>query len=113
MTFSFYVLKLKTRNHLEKVYLNIFCLQVSPHSLKIFKAYANSRNIEKYLVSCFRTVQVNPSIKMYDIVMRDFMQRVMGKPVVHIEEKWAQQCWYCEVRKKYFAFAYKIKMKTG
>ena len=38
---------------------------------------------------------MNPCVKMYDVAMRDYIQRVHGVAVEGLEEKWKRRCWQC------------------
>ncbi len=67
-----------------------------PHSLAVYREYGGSpSNVEKYIVAALQTAQMNPCVKMYDIVMRDYLQRQHGVTVENLEEKWRRRCWQC------------------
>ena len=38
---------------------------------------------------------MNPCVKMYDIAMRDYLQRTRSHVLVNLEEKWEARCWHC------------------
>ena len=50
------------------------------------------------MVSCLQLTQVSPGLKLYDILMREYLRRVHGKIVVDLEAKWRATCWSCHVR---------------
>jgi hypothetical protein len=68
-----------------------------PKNLQIYVAYCSSdAGVEKHLVANLRVVKMNPSVKLYDVAMRDYIQRLHGKSIVSLEEKWQMRCWQCE-----------------
>ena len=63
-------------------------------------------NVQKYLIVCLKMTQVKPGIRLYDILMRDFLQRVYGKTVMNLEEVWSGLCWECSEAK------HKLELKS-
>ena len=63
---------------------------------KIFSTFGTSKYIEKLLVSVLSMHLLNPSIKMYDILMKEYIKREFGVVAENLEEKWKVQCWSCE-----------------
>ena len=55
---------------------------------KVFKTFGNSKHVEKLLVSALSMYCLNPCIKMYDILMREYIKREFKVVVENIEEKW-------------------------
>ena len=62
---------------------------------KVFKTFGNSLHIEKLLVSVLSMHLLNPSIKMYDILMKEYIKREFGVVCENLEEKWKVHCWSC------------------
>ena len=62
---------------------------------KVFKTFGKPQHIEKLLVSVLSMHLLNPSIKMYDILMKEFIKREFGVLPENLEEKWKKQCWSC------------------
>ena len=63
---------------------------------KVFKTFGNSKHVEKLMVSALSMYCLNPCIKMYDILMREYIKREFEVVVQDIEEKWKERCWNCE-----------------
>ena len=62
--------------------------------------YGRHPHSEKYVLSCLQLSQVVPGLKMYDILMREYVRRVHGKIVPDLDAKWKAQCWSCATRKE-------------
>lgn len=62
---------------------------------KLLRFYGRRYQVEKYILTRFKMSQIKPGLKMFDILMRDFVQRVHGKAVVDLELKWDVHCWSC------------------
>ena len=43
------------------------------HNLKLFREYTTGTNVEKFLVFNLHFCDLNPTVKMYDIIMREFV----------------------------------------
>ena len=43
------------------------------HNLKLFREYTTGSNVEKFLVFNLHFCDLNPTVKMYDILMREFI----------------------------------------
>ena len=63
---------------------------------EVFKTFGNKQEIEKMLVSVLSMHLLNPCIKMYDILMKEFIKREYKLVPENLEEKWKNQCWSCE-----------------
>ena len=46
----------------------------SEYRLKMYTMYGQSCNIEKFLVASLKIVAVNPCVKMFDVVMKDYIR---------------------------------------
>ena len=46
----------------------------SEYRLKMYTMYGQSCNIEKFLVASLKIVAVNPCVKMFDLVMKDYIR---------------------------------------
>ena len=69
------------------------------HNLKIFREYHTDANIEKYLVFSLHHVELNPTVKMYDILMRHFLENAYNAKPEDLISKWKLKCWNCGVNK--------------
>jgi hypothetical protein len=65
------------------------------HNLRVFKEYGNDANVEKYVVFAFSCAQLNPSVLMYHMLMRDLLKERLGVEAEDLEAKWAGRCWKC------------------
>merc|ERR1719510_2276140 len=65
------------------------------HNLKIFREYHNVENFEKYLVFTLSYVELNPTVKMYDILMRHFLKTQFDVEPEDLAAKWSKKCWAC------------------
>ena len=53
--------------------------------------------MEKFLVFNLHFCDLNPTVKMYDILMREFVANNHNSKPVDLEEKWAKMCWSCHL----------------
>ena len=65
---------------------------------KVFKTFGNTKNIEKLLVCVLSMHLLNPCIKMYDILMKEYIKQEYTVVPENLEEKWKNQCWSCEYK---------------
>ena len=65
------------------------------HNLRVFREYGNDANVEKYVVFALHTAELNPSVMMYHILMRDLLRERLGVEAEDLESKWAARCWKC------------------
>ena len=65
------------------------------HNFRIYREYGNGDNIEKFVVFAFESAELNPSVRMYDLLMRDYLKRRFGAEPEDLEEKWSRRCWNC------------------
>ena len=63
---------------------------------QVFKTFGKKQHIEKLLVSVLSMHLLNPCIKMYDILMKEYIKREYNLVPENLEEKWKNQCWSCE-----------------
>ena len=81
---------------ISKLFFSQNCESVCQTLSNVFKTFGNSVQIEKLLVSVLSMHLLNPSIKMYDILMKEYIKREYGVVTENLEEKWKIQCWSCE-----------------
>jgi len=65
----------------------------SGNNAKMFKVYATPTHVEKFLVSGLTMVKVNPTMRLYDAIMRRYIRTEMGVTVTDVESKWKERCW--------------------
>ena len=65
------------------------------HNFRIFRDYGNNENIEKFVVFALSSAELNPSVKMFDILMRDVLKEKFQLEPIDLESKWSKQCWNC------------------
>jgi hypothetical protein len=70
------------------------------HNLKVFRTYITHDTsggdlVEKYLVFALECANLNPSVKMFDILMRKFFKDDLNIPVGDLVYKWRSLCWSC------------------
>ena len=70
------------------------------HNLKIFREYHTDANIEKYLVFSLHHVELNPTVKMYDILMRQYLESTYNLKPEDLINKWISKCWNCGINKE-------------
>ena len=51
--------------------------------------------MEKYLVFALECLELNPSVKMYDLLMTKFLKEKFQAEIPNLVTKWTQQCWSC------------------
>ena len=51
--------------------------------------------IRKYLAVCLKHAELNPGVKMYHILMQEWMKASLGINVESLEEKMSKICWAC------------------
>ena len=54
------------------------------HNFRVFREYGNNDNVEKYLVFAFASAELNPTVKMYDILMREYLKKEFGVEPVNL-----------------------------
>ena len=62
----------------------------------VFKTFGNKKQIEKLLTSALSMHLLNPSIKLYDILMKDYIKKEYHVVIPDLEGKWKNKCWNCE-----------------
>jgi len=68
------------------------------HNLKLFRDYTLGQNVEKFLVFNLHFCDLNPTVKMYDLLMREFLKaKFPGSQQPDLEQKWSRICWSCFV----------------
>ena len=75
-------------------------LNTTRHNLKVFRTFITNdtddqKLIEKYLVFALECIGLNPSVKMYDLRMRNYLKNQFQIEVQDLVEKWAKKCWTC------------------
>jgi len=66
------------------------------HNLKLFREYTTGSNVEKFLVFNLHFCDLNPTVKMYDILMREFIANQFPETKLeNLEAKWSKMCWSC------------------
>ena len=65
------------------------------HNYRIFRDYGNNDHVEKFVVFAFDCVELNPSVKFYDILMRDYLKSKFNIEPEDLHSKWATRCWSC------------------
>ena len=69
------------------------------HNLKVFREYHTEENNEKYLVFSLHHAELNPTVKMYDIIMRHFLETEFNAKPENLVTKWKLKCWCCGAQK--------------
>jgi len=72
-----------------------------PQDLRLYKAFGNARNIEKYTVFRGMLAAVYPHMRMYSMGMAPELLELKklsdsDRPTFNLWDKWSQQCWNCE-----------------
>ncbi|TRY69539.1 hypothetical protein TCAL_15158 [Tigriopus californicus] len=65
------------------------------HNFKIFREYGNDVHIEKFVIFAFECSDLNPCVRMYDILMREYFKNHYQVEINSLEHKWERQCWNC------------------
>ena len=70
------------------------------HNLKVFRTYVTNDDtdgemVEKYLVFALLFARLNPSVKMYDLLMRKYLKEEFGTELQDLVTKWTNTCWSC------------------
>ena len=67
--------------------------QTVRHNFRIYREYANNQQAEKFVVFALAAQELNPCVRMYDILMREWIkERKLTQPV-DLENKWSSRCW--------------------
>jgi len=74
--------------------------QDTKHNLKVFRTFVTNDTVsgelvEKYLVFALECIGLNPSVKMYDLLMRKYIKEEFGIEILDLVEKWSLKCWNC------------------
>ena len=70
------------------------------HNMKIFKDFTKAENSEKFLVFSMKHCDLNPTVAMFDILMKEFLANQYSLSQEKIQEldlarKWSSICWSC------------------
>ena len=93
-------------------------IDTTRHNLKVFRTYVTDDDtkgdmVEKYLVFALECIGLNPSVKMYDLLMRKYLKGEFGVEVQDLVVKWAKKCWFCPSIQDVAAAAPKVEdLKT-
>ena len=82
-----------------KLYLGLEeAIETTKHNLKVFRTFVtldkNGDLVEKYLVFALEVIGLNPSVKMYDLLMRNYLKN-QGFEIEDLVQKWRMRCWSC------------------
>ena len=69
--------------------------EVVRHNLRILSSYSQHDNILKYLAICLKHSELNPGVKMYHILMQNWLRSALGLSPPDIEETMEKICWSC------------------
>ena len=84
--------------------LNLFLgtdesMKTTRHNLKVFRnCITNDPTgvlVEKYLVFALQCLELNPSVKMYDLIMTKYLKEHFNADIPDLVTKWTKQCWSC------------------
>ena len=104
-----YFYKAKQANYYRKTdptttNLNLFLgtdesAKTTRHNLKVFRNYITNDPtgilVEKYLVFALQCLELNPSVKMYDLIMTKYLREQFSANIPDLVTKWTMQCWSC------------------
>ncbi len=79
-------------------------METTKHNLKVYRTFIsedlkNGEGVEKYLVFALECIGLNPSVKMYDLLMRKYLKDEHGFQVDDLVDKWSSRCWSCSLNK--------------
>ena len=69
--------------------------EVVRHNLRILSAFSQHDNILKYLAICLKHSELNPGVKMYHILMQNWLRSALNISPPDIEETMERICWDC------------------
>ena len=69
--------------------------EVVRHNLRILSSYSQHDNILKYLAICLKHSELNPGVKMYHILMQNWLRSALNISPPDIEETMERICWDC------------------
>lgn len=90
-----------------KVYLGQDAPQTDPesharilHNLRIFREFTRGRHAEKFLVFALKFCELNPTVAMYDILMKEFLSNQFAldpsaSSGMNLLRTWSETCWGC------------------
>lgn len=74
-------------------------VETTRHNLKVFRTYVSNDTtgnlVEKYLVFALECIGLNPSVKMYDLLMRKYLKEAFNFDIKDLVIKWQSKCWTC------------------
>ena len=66
--------------------------------IRVYREYGNDANVEKFCVLALSHPDLNPSARMYDLLMREALEKEFGVEEQEGEDllkKWDTRCWKC------------------
>jgi len=69
--------------------------EVYRHNIKVLQTYSFKGHILKYLAVSLLNPELNPGLKLYSILMMDFIKNNYSVTPDRIEDKLSKECWSC------------------
>jgi len=71
--------------------------EVVRHNLRVLQTFSHPNHVMKYLAVSLKHAELNPGVKMYHLLMQEWMRRNWGTPAPDVEEELSLSCWACGV----------------
>lgn len=69
--------------------------EIVRHNLRVLHTFSSPGHVTKYLAVCLKHAELNPGVKMYHMLMVNWVRHTWGKEVEDIEKTMAVKCWAC------------------
>lgn len=69
--------------------------KVFRHNIKVLQTYSYKSHILKYLAISLQNPEINPGLKLYSILMSEFVKNNYSVDPEKIEDKLSKECWSC------------------
>ena len=61
----------------------------------MLQTFSHPAHVLKYLAVSLKHAELNPGVKMYHLLMQDWVKNNWGKAPPNIEEEMTRSCWAC------------------
>merc|ERR1719154_759256 len=80
------------------------------HNIRVLQTYSFKGHILKYLAISLLNPELNPGLKLYSILMMDYIRNNYSVKPEKLEEKLSKECWAC---KKSYTESEQLRTCTG
>jgi len=67
-----------------------------PQDPRLYKAFGNTKDVEKYIVFRAGTPEVYPNMRLYSMGISEVLSELKYDTQIMLPDKWNKMCWNCE-----------------